>query len=34
MTSPRAGARYVRYAPVVCRILLRTALFLVPGTVL
>jgi MFS family permease len=30
----RSGVRYVRYAPVVRRILLRAALFLVPGTVL
>ena len=28
----RAGGRYVRYAPVVRRILLRTALFVVPAT--
>lgn len=30
----QSGARYVRYAPVVRRILLRAALFLVPGSVL
>jgi MFS family permease len=30
----RAGGRYVRYAPVVRRMLLRAALFLVPATVL
>jgi MFS family permease len=30
----RAGGRYVRYDPVVRRILLRSALFLVPATVL
>jgi hypothetical protein len=30
----RAGGRYVRYAPVVRRILLRLGLFLVPATVL
>ena len=29
-----SGARYVRYAPVVRRMLLRAALFLVPGSVL
>ena len=30
----RAGGRYVRYAPVVRRMLLRTSLFLVPGSAL
>jgi MFS family permease len=30
----RAGGRYVRYAPVVRRILVRSALFLVPGSCL
>jgi MFS family permease len=30
----RAGGRYVRYSPVVRRVLLRSALFLVPGSVL
>jgi MFS family permease len=33
-TALRAGSRYVRYAPVVRRILLRAALFLVPGSAL
>jgi MFS family permease len=30
----RAGGRYVRYSPVVRRVLLRSALFIVPGTAL
>jgi MFS family permease len=34
VSALRAGARYVRYAPVVRRILLRSALFLVPASVL
>jgi predicted MFS family arabinose efflux permease len=34
ISALRAGGRYVRYAPVVRRILLRSALFLVPGSAL
>src|SRR5271163_2374450 len=34
VSALRAGGRYVRYAPVVRRILLRSALFLVPGSAL
>jgi predicted MFS family arabinose efflux permease len=34
VSALRAGGRYVRYAPVVRRILLRTALFLVPASAL
>jgi MFS family permease len=34
MSALRAGGRYVRYAPVVRRILLRSALFLVPASAL
>ena len=34
VSALRAGGRYVRYAPVVRRILLRTALFLVPASTL
>lgn len=34
ISALRAGGRYVRYAPVVRRILFRTALFLVPGSAL
>ncbi len=34
VSALRAGGRYVRYAPVVRRILLRAALFLVPASVL
>ena len=34
IAAVRAGGRYVRYSPVVRRVLLRSALFLVPGTVL
>jgi MFS family permease len=34
MSALRAGGRYVRYAPVVRRILLRLTLFLVPGSAL
>ena len=34
MSALRAGGRYVRYAPVVRRILLRAALFLVPASAL
>ncbi len=34
VSALRAGGRYVRYAPVVRRMLLRTALFLVPGSAL
>jgi MFS family permease len=34
ITALRAGGRYVRYAPVVRRILLRTALFVVPASAL
>src|SRR6202165_301716 len=34
ISALRAGGRYVRYAPVVRRILLRTALFLVPASAL
>jgi MFS family permease len=34
VSALRAGGRYVRYAPVVRRILLRAALFLVPGSAL
>jgi predicted MFS family arabinose efflux permease len=34
MPALRAGGRYVRYAPVVRRILLRLTLFLVPGSAL
>src|ERR1700687_4383097 len=34
ISALRAGGRYVRYAPVVRRILLRSALFLVPASAL
>ena len=34
VSALRAGGRYVRYAPVMRRMLLRTALFLVPGSAL
>jgi MFS family permease len=34
VSALRAGGRYVRYAPVIRRMLLRTALFLVPGSAL
>lgn len=34
LSALRAGGRYVRYAPVVRRILFRTALFLVPASAL
>lgn len=34
ISALRAGGRYVRYAPVVQRILLRSVLFLVPGSAL
>jgi len=34
LSALRAGSRYVRYAPVVRRILLRTTLFLVPASAL
>ena len=34
VSALRAGGRYVRYAPVVRRILFRAALFLVPGSAL
>ena len=34
LSAIRAGGRYVRNAPVVRRVLLRSALFLIPGTVL
>jgi predicted MFS family arabinose efflux permease len=34
VSALRAGGRYVRFAPVVRRILLRAALFLVPGSAL
>src|SRR6202166_5096660 len=34
ISALRAGGRYVRYAPVVRRILLRSVLFLVPGSAL
>jgi quinol monooxygenase YgiN len=34
LSALRAGGRYVRYAPVVRRILLRTTLFLVPASAL
>ena len=34
MSALRAGSRYVRYAPVVRRVLLRSALFLVPASAL
>ena len=34
ISALRAGGRYVRHAPVVRRILLRTALFLLPGSAL
>jgi predicted MFS family arabinose efflux permease len=34
VSALRAGGRYVRYSPVMRRMLLRTALFLVPGSAL
>ena len=34
ISALRAGGRYIRYAPVVRRILLRSVLFLVPGSAL
>src|SRR5208283_2747635 len=34
VSALRAGGRYVRYSPVVRRILLRSALFLVPASAL
>src|SRR5207344_2890767 len=34
VSALRAGGRYVRYAPVVRRILLRSTLFLVPASAL